>query len=295
MVVMVRRVTPSQLRSMVRQAEQKQRQAISNYNREVRNYNNKVRQAVSTYNREASAHNSRVRANRQRLERELSKLRSQTHSSTRYVTYTRSVSTLQRSFADVESAATEGAWSDSRNFLDLAEGEAANSVATLNALLAPSTDDEDQEPELRVTSLTNELASIDPELQDRWNGALFALSPQNPDAARHFCTSAREILASILDREAPDSAVKQANPEYVRTPNGGVSRRAKIQFFLARTGNYVAALAQFVEDDIDSVISLFTDFNAATHGGAGRFDLPQLQVIKTRVEHAIQFLHRLVR
>jgi hypothetical protein len=49
-----------------------------------------------------------------------------------------------------------------------------------------------------------------------------------------------------------------------------------------------------VDDDIDNVITLFDDFNSGTHGGAGCFDLAQLTAIKTRVEDAIQFLHRIV-
>lgn len=41
---------------------------------------------------------------------------------------------------------------------------------------------------------------------DRWKGALFSLSPTNPDAAQHFCTSAREVLTSMLDIAAPDGS-----------------------------------------------------------------------------------------
>lgn len=292
---MARHITASQLRTQLRQAQQKQRQAVNDYNRAVRNYNSKVQQAVNTYNREAAAHNSRVRANQQRLQRELSRLRSQSTTSTRYVSYSQSVTTLQRSFAGVESAAVAGVLGDQRRYLDLTEGEAANGVAALNALLDAQEGDAKGAEALKATTLTNELSSIAPELQDRWNGALYSLSPHNPDAARHFCTSAREILAEILDREAPDTAVKTADPNYARTPNGGVSRRAKIRYCLGRTGNDVAAVAQFVDDDIDSVLSLFNDFNRGTHGSAGQFDLTQLGIIKIRVEHAIQFLHRIIR
>ena len=52
---------------MLRQAEQKQRQAVNDYNRKVRAHNQKVHQAVDNYNREVRAYNARVRANRQRL------------------------------------------------------------------------------------------------------------------------------------------------------------------------------------------------------------------------------------
>lgn len=125
---MVRRVTPSQYWSMVRQAEQRQRQAISNYNSAVRRYNADVRRAVNEYNREVNAHNARVRANRQRLQSELSRM-SAVSVSTRVITYRTSVVTLQSSLRQAAGAD----WGDDRLF-DLAEGEAANSVATLNVL-----------------------------------------------------------------------------------------------------------------------------------------------------------------
>lgn len=285
----VRRISPAQLKAQLRQAQQKQRQAINQYNQGVR----KLNQAINQYNSAARAHNAKVRANRQRLQRELARLNSRS-SSTRYVTYTTSVQTLQRSFTRVESAAESGAWRDERNLLDLAEGEAANSVAALNSLLADPSEATEDLPELQKTEIAGELAEINPDLDSRWRGALYALSPQNPDAARHFCTSAREIIATILETEAPDAAVKRAIPDYPKTPNGGVSRRARIQYFIQRRGEH-EALTEFVDDDINSVIALFDEFNRGTHGGAGAFSLGQLGAIKTRVEGAIRFIHRLIR
>ena len=41
-----RRITPSQLRSQLRQAEQKQRQAINRYNSAVRKYDREAKRAV---------------------------------------------------------------------------------------------------------------------------------------------------------------------------------------------------------------------------------------------------------
>ena len=304
---MVRRVTPAQLQSMIRQAQQKQRQAINTYNREVDRvnahnkrvvdeHNRNVNQAVTQYNRDVTTHNAKVRANRQRLRTEIARLNARPAVTTRYVTYNTSVQTLQRSFGRVETAVESGAWSDDRNLLDLTEGETANSVAVLNSLLDDPTEaTQTDDGSLRQTTLTNELSDIDPDLEARWTGALYALSPMNPDAARHFCTSAREILTTILDTEASDAQVKASNPNYLKTPNGTVSRRAKILHCLARSGNDNAALAEFVDEDVNSVISLFDDFNHGTHGDAGQFNLVQLTAIKMRVEGAVQFIHRVVR
>ncbi len=144
-------------------------------------------------------------------------------------------------------------------------------------------------------AIGSELAEINPDLDARWRGALYALSPKNPDAARHFCTSAREMITTILELEAPDAAVKAAIPDYPKTPNGGVSRRARIQYFVQRRGDEHESLTEFVDEDINSVIALFDEFNRGTHGSAGSFSLGQLGAIKNRVEGAIRFIHRLIR
>lgn len=287
---MVRRVSPAQLRSQIRQAQQKAQRAVNNYNLSVR----KVNQAIDSYNREARAHNARVRANQQRLQREIAKLKSRP-ATTRYVTYGSSVQTLQRSFTRVETAVQTGAWSDDRNLLDLAEGETANSVAALNTRLADPAEATEDGLDLQATAIGSELAEINPDLDARWRGALYALSPKKPDAARHFCTSAREMITTILELEAPDAAVKAAIPDYPKTPNGGVSRRARIQYFVQRRGDEHESLTEFVDEDINSVIALFDEFSRGTHGSAGSFSLGQLGAIKNRVEGAIRFIHRLIR
>ena len=286
---MVRRVSASQYKSQLRQLEQKHRQAVNNYNNAVR----RVNTAINDYNREARAHNARVRRNQQRLRQELSSLQSRPGVSTRHVTYRASVDKLHRSFVRVESAAAVSEWQRSDDLLDLAEGETANSVAVLNALAHPTADEVD-DASLRATAITDELESIDPDLNARWLGALYALNPRNPDAARHFCTSSREILVRMVDSSASDAAVIAADPAAEKTPEGNVSRRARIRYCLRRRGSDEAELVDFVEADIENVVALFSEFNHGTHGTAGRFSISQLRALKTRVEQAIQFLHRVV-
>lgn len=293
---MARKITPAQARSRIRQAQQKQRQAVNKYNNAARKHNSEVKRAVSKYNRDVAAHNSRVRANRQRLKREMARLNS-SRTTTRYVVSQRSVLTLQQSFSRIEASADAGTWQGGVDLFDLSEGETANSAAVLNALLTEPGSESATDPDLSLqsTSITHELVEISPDLDARWHGALFSLSPSNPDAARHFCTSAREILATILESEAPDDQVLSANPHADTTEKGRVTRRARIRHCLDKRGTYDPDLEAFVDDDIEDVIALFRDFNDGTHGTAGRFDLPQLVAIKKRVEGAIHFLHRIVR
>ena len=286
---MARRVSPSQLR----QAQARQRQAINNYNSEVRKFN----RAVSDYNRRARTHNARVRAHRARLQRELQRLRRMPANTTiRYSVYRRSVITLHESFQRMEATAEAGTWTGDDALFVMSEGEAANSLAVLNALVAEAPHPTPTEPheiaELRTTTIDGELTRIDPDLEQRWRGALFALSPSNPDAGRHFCTSAREMLDTMLVQAAPDHDVFAANPNAARTQQGSSTRRSRVEFCLSRSGSLDDSLAAFVEADLENVIALFEEFNHGTHGRAGRFDLVQLRAIKLRVEDAVRFVAR---
>lgn len=290
---MARRITPSQLKSRMRQAQQKQRQAVDRINREVRAHNQKVKRAVDNYNRDVRAHNARVRANRQRLRNELSRLSRQTVT-TRYVTFRTSVNVVQQAYERLEHAAESGRYDERYNdILDLSEREAANNAGLMNALVedAPTSDSAPSRPE--ESPLTPLLSAVSSELADRWEGALFALNPQNPDAARHFCTSSREIVSRVLDVRAPDSAVVAVMPDCDRNQRGTPTRRAKVRYILLERGLGQDELEAFVEADMDNVIALFDTFNEGTHGPAGRFGFSQLQAIRKRVEDSIMFLSRL--
>ncbi|MCY3994352.1 MAG: hypothetical protein OXF50_24225 [Caldilineaceae bacterium] len=131
-------------------------------------------------------------------------------------------------------------------------------------------------------------------MQGRWSGALFALNPRNPDAARHFCTSAREILANILDTEAPNADVLSRFPDCQVTGQGTPTRRAKIHYCLDRSGLNNETLEDFIDANINDLSVLFKDLNTGAHGPAGRFSLPQLAAIKIRVEDAIDFICKIV-
>ena len=291
---MARRISSSQLRSQIRQAQQKRRQAINKYNSAVRKYNGDSKRAVDNYNREVRAHNSRVRLNRQRLKRELAQLESRSRSK-RQITYRSSVATFRQSLSRLEQTAQAAGWGDSDLF-DQSEGEVANSVAVLGALLDTADQEDGAEvASLQHTTIANELQEMGGDLDARWKGALFALNPSNPDAARHFCISSREILTQILDTEAPDQEVIAAIPAYEKTPDGGVSRRARVRYCLERRGIASTELEDFVEEDLNNVVALFQEVNKGAHGNAGRFSMKQLLAIKRRVEDAIRFLHDLVR
>jgi hypothetical protein len=298
---MVRKVTPAQYKAAVNKAQREQKQAIDKYNREARRYNAALSKAVSDYNREARAYNARARAHnarvenqRRRLDQELRRLNSRAAART-FVTYRASVETLARTYTATEASLAGRTMTPAgRELLDRGSEEAANSAYLLNAMDGDGEPEEDPtEDELRNPSMQAELATFGQDLVDRWTGALFSLSPRNPDAARHFCTSAREVLTAMIDSAAPDSRVAEADPACDRTDKGVPTRRAKVGFLLHRKGIDEKSIESLVEQDMDNVLTLFRDFNNGTHGHAGRFTITQLSALRTRVESAIGFIHAL--
>ena len=286
---MPRRISSSQYRSKLRQAQSKLKQAQNKQRQAV----NKINQAVRTYNSKVRTHNARVRANRDRLRRELQRL-GRAASQPRYVTFRTSVQTVQRSYDTLERRADANLYDDRFNlFLDLSEREAANSVSVINALQGeePETPQHDESASSEIDQV---LIDLSPDIRDRWHGALYALNPRNPDAARHFCTSARELLTAILDRHADDDDVQAALPNCDLTQQGKPTRRSKIRFLLHRIGISDDAVTDFVESDIDNVVQLFHTFNHGTHGSAGRFTHSQLLSIRARVEDAVSFLANII-
>ena len=291
---MPRRLSSSQIQSKVRQAQTKQRQAIQKWNSAARTYNSKVRQynserkrAIDAYNREVRSYNARVRANRSRLRSALQSLSTQTIN-VRYSSFHTSVAALHSAYERLDNSSADPFLSD------LAERDTANSVTVLNTLLGDESHVQVGDGELANTKLSTSLSRYSMDMQDRWSGAIFALNPGNPDAARHFCASAREILADILDTEAPDAQVLFQFPGCQVTQQGTPTRRAKIHYCLDRSGLNNGALEDFIDANINDLSVLFKDLNTGAHGPAGRFSLPQLTAIKTRVEDAIDFICEIV-
>lgn len=294
---MVRRVNPAQHQAMLRQAAQKQKSAIDAYNRtarkhnaEVRRQHDRFRRAVGGYNRGVRVHNARVEERRRVLRAALQRL-SAGRVAVRSTTYFRSVATLHEAYEAVERAAP-GSWMESReDILDLAQQEAANSLALADAVEGAPSDalyeQGDPDVERRLSEFSQDLAS-------RWRGALYSLHPLNPDAARHFSASSREILVRIIEGEAPDEEVLASNPA-APLVDGKPTRRARLAHCLVRAGRSSDPLVAFADSDVDEVVELFKVFNDGTHGVAGVFDMNHLSLIRRRVEGAVTFLHSILR
>ena len=113
-----------------------------------------------------------------------------------------------------------------RNFLEKIEEENANNLEVANVIL--NNDEINNEGySLEENIVSNKLLNISEDLDNRWKGAVYALNPQNPDAARHFCTSTREIFTEFIEMKAPDSDVFRYNPGCAKTDRGNATRKEK--------------------------------------------------------------------
>lgn len=278
---MVRKISTSQLRSQLRRLESKQRTAINNYNRAIKNYNTQVRKI-----------NNELRRNQQKIKSELSKLNSGLRITT---TYSTSVRTLNVSYQRVTDnyEVLENTNSKQEQLYDLIEQENANNLVVANTLNNPN-DTAEIEGSLNDSMIGDKLKILSPDLNDRWNGALYSLNPKNPDATRHFCTSSREIFTDIFDNYAHDEEVFNVFPNCDKTERGNATRRWKIKYFLNKKGIELKGAEEFIDNDIDNILELYHILSDGTHGYAGRYTFIQLKAIKKRVEDGILFLCNIV-
>lgn len=278
---MVRKISTSQLRSQLRRLESKQRTAINNYNRAIKNYNTQVRKI-----------NNELRRNQQKIKSELSKLNSGLRITT---TYSTSVRTLNVSYQRVTDnyEVLENTNSKQEQLYDLIEQENANNLVVANTLNNPN-DTAEIEGSLNDSLIGDKLKILSPDLNDRWNGALYSLNPKNPDATRHFCTSSREIFTDIFDNYAHDEEVFNMFPNCDKTERGNATRRWKIKYFLNKKGIELKGAEEFIDNDIDNILELYHILSDGTHGYAGRYTFIQLKAIKKRVEDGILFLCNIV-
>jgi hypothetical protein len=295
-------MTPSQFRAAVQKSEREQKRAIDNYNRDVRKYDAAVKKAVGDYNRQVREYNSKLRTHnrqvenqRRRINQEIARLNARPAGAT-LMAYRESTATFVQTYSIVESdLASRTVSPAAQRFVDLASDETANSVYLANALDGDGAPEDDPtEDELRAPSLATELAAFGQDLVSRWTGALYSLSPKNPDAARHFCTSAREVIIAMLDNSASDAEVKRAEPNCEVTDKGAPTRRSKISYLLRWHGVTEEGITSLVDEDVTNLLSLFRTFNDGTHGHAGRFTITELSGLRTRVEAAIGFIHQVV-
>lgn len=267
---------------------------INDYNRAVNQYNQQFKQNIDNYNREVRKFNAEQERKRQKLNQSIRAFNNSRHTikTTTTISYRESVEHLQRSYIDLDNFNKNNSYYteiNSKLFEDYPTQETNNSVQLYNSLNGVDVGDYIDPQELQQSYIIQKLDEISLDLKNRWQGALFSLSPNNPDASRHFCTSVREIFIQVIDIKAPDYSVTNCFPD-CELHQGKPNRRFKIKYILYQKTIKSEQLEKFVESDINDLLSLFQTLNDGTHGNAGKFTTQQLLKLKKRVEDSIQFI-----
>ena len=300
---MAKKMTPSQYRaavnkynSTVRKIYADRKRKIDAYNREVKKHNAEVNRSIDNYNREVRKYNAAQRARRQNLNNAINQYNQSriVVSSRTTIEYSNTTNTLNQRYKALDSYTDSIPDTINEDLLiNFPERETNNSIVLFNAITGVQ-DGETLPPEtLQRTVIESALYELSDELGKRWEGAIFSLNPENPDAARHFCTSVREILINVLDIKAPNDHVQSELPDCTFY-EGRPDRRSKIKFLLMLKSISVDYLTDFIESDIDNLLELFRTLSSATHGSAGKFDIQQLLKLKKRVEDSIIFMTSII-
>lgn len=303
---MVRRVTPAEYKRLVEQHNRKiknqindfnraEKKRVDDYNRKVKEYNQNVNRSINEYNQQIRQYNSSQRTKRDQLKSAIQKF-NQASNNTIYsnsIILKKSTTLLEERYSALSNYTETNELNNSSPILiDYPIQETSNSLQLYNSISGYDIGEHIAPSELQRTVVENSLFQISNELGKRWGGAIYSLNPQNPDAARHFCTSVREIFIQLIDIKAPDEDVIQLNPN-CQFHDGKPNRRAKIKHLLTKKSLEFSALENFVDADIEDLLGFFRTLNDGTHGSAGTFDIQQLLKIKKRAEDSIIFLSAL--
>jgi hypothetical protein len=95
------------------------------------------------------------------------------------------------------------------------------------------------------------LLELDPELVNLWLGAKEAIISDNPDKARHFNVSLRELFTHVLHKLAPDKEIKSWSAIQDDFKDGRPTRAARLRYIYR----------EFNKDSFGDVIRKFNSFS----------------------------------
>lgn len=213
---MPKKFSASAFKAQMRQVERKMKSEVRQEQRKFESkLNNEFKRAVqkadNEMNRQIRAINSKLRQQQQKNKRDYDRYVSNIRQAN---VYARSVQTVHAQYEIVNELYQQRDLSPQEKcILELIDREQSDCLETANALESDEfvfTSNEDLQ-------IGKRLASVSEDLYNRWQGAVFALNPHNPEAARHFCTSSRELFTDFIEGKAPDEAVFRNNPKAATT------------------------------------------------------------------------------
>ena len=263
----------SQFRNQMNKIQREEKKAEMQFKQEINNYNKAVRQ-----------YNSNVRNNKNKILRELNRMKSTYTINTNYYVTTKLVHNF---YIKVSNSYDNGLVEE--DIFNAIENEDANNLELSNVVLN-NDEVENSDVDLDESNISAKLIKISTDLNDRWKGALFSLNPNNPEAARHFCTSTREILKVLIDDRIKDKDVIDSNPQCDKTNYGSPTRKEKIKYAMNKKGISDELIIEFTDSNIENTISLINELSNGTHGHSNKYSLNQLKSFKKRFEDSINFV-----
>lgn len=260
------------------------RNQINRIQREARKADRQLKQEINNYNRAVRQYNSNLRSNQNKIQRELNRMKFTYTINTNYYVSTKLVHDV---YTKVSDSYDNGYVDD--DIFNAIENEDANNLELSNVVLN-NEEVENSDIELDESNISAKLIKISTDLDDRWRGALFSLNPNNPEAARHFCTSTREILKVLIDDGIKDEDVIGSNPQCEKTNNGTPTRKEKIKYAMNKKGISNELIIEFTNSNIENTVSLINELSNGTHGHSNRYSLNQLKSFKKRFEDSINFV-----
>lgn len=261
------------------------RSQMNKIQREAKKAENQFKQSVNNYNRAVRQYNTDVRNAKNKIQRELNKMGSINY--TVKTNYYISTKVVHDTYTKVSDFYNKGYIDD--NLFNAIENEDANNLELSNVVLN-NYEVENYDIELDESNISAKLIKISEDLDCRWRGALFSLNPNNPEAARHFCTSTREILKVLIDDGIKDKDVIATNPQCEKTKNGTPTRKEKIKYAMNKKGINNELIIDFTDSNIENTVSLINELSNGTHGHANKYSLNQLKSFKKRFEDSINFV-----
>lgn len=242
--------------------------------RETKNAERKLKQSINDHNKAVRQYNSNLRSSQSKIQRELNKLNSSSIVKTSYYVTTNVVHDVYTKVSDLYNNGLID-----ENIFNAIENENANSLELSNVILN-NEEVENDDIELDKSSVSIKLANISKDLDDRWRGALFSLNPSNPEAARHFCTSTREILKVLIDDGIKDKEVINSNPQCEKTKYGSPTRKEKIKYAMGEKGINNELIVEFTDSNIENTVSLINELSNGTHGHSNKYSINQSKSFK---------------
>ena len=133
------------------------------------------------------------------------------------------------------------------------------------------------------------LSEVDPKLAQLYAGARSALRGTNPDRARHFLSSLRELWSHLMRTIAPDSEVMNWVPDNSQQLlyEGRPTRKARV-LYVCRDLND-GALTKFVYSDTQAFVEFFDVLNRV-HELNPEFSDPQLHALQVRSDSYLTYV-----